>query len=264
MRLIGGAGSSLANPDQAREECYDSSAAPTPRYVAVTRRSARKAAGVPSKTIAPWSITYTRSASPSAISAFCSTSSMLTRSRLSSAMVPMTASRTSGASPCEGSSRSSSSGPVTSARDGEHLLRAAREEPPLAIEDLAELGKAFEHGVRAPARVGPPRNGEMLARREVREDAAGLRHQRDAQAGDLVCRSAREARALVEDLAFPRRGQPGDRTHRRGLAGTVAAEQRDDLALAHVQGQAMAPVGATVVRVDGADVEDQGTATPPR
>src|SRR5262245_28676643 len=262
MRLIGGAGSSLANPDQAREECYDSSAAPTPRYVAVTRRSARKAAGVPSKTIAPWSITYTRSASPSAISAFCSTSSMLTRSRLSSAMVPMTASRTSGASPCEGSSRSSSSGPVTRARAMASICCSPPERNrPLRSRTSRSLGKRSSTASALQRESG---RRAMLARREVREDAAGLRHQRDAQAGDLVCRSAREARALVEDLARPRRGQPGDRTHRRGLAGTVAAEQRDDLALAHVQGQAMEHVGETVVRVDGADVEDQGTATPPR
>lgn len=57
----------------------------------MTPRSLRSATLVPSNTTAPWSITYTRSASCSAISAFCSTSSMLTRWLFSSRMVSITA-----------------------------------------------------------------------------------------------------------------------------------------------------------------------------
>jgi hypothetical protein len=59
------------------------------------------------------------------------------------------------------------------AGDGEHLLFAAREEPALAVHQLAQLRKEIEHTLhRPPVRPrAPARHVEVLPDGEIREDA---------------------------------------------------------------------------------------------
>ena len=69
-----------------------------------------------------------------------------------------------------------------------------------------------------------------------------------------------DALALVEDLPLRHIAalgaqQIGDRFQRRGLAGAVGAEQRDDLALLHVERNA--PQDEDHVIVDHLDVLDR-------
>jgi hypothetical protein len=148
--------------------------------------------------------------------------------------------------------------------DGEHLLLAAREEAPLAVQHVLKLGEAPQHVVELPAGGGPPHHLEILAGGEIREDPARLGHQGDAPAGDLVGGPAGEVGPFVQDRALLGGREARDGSERGGLAGAVAAEQRHYLALAHVQRQPVQDVGQPVVRVDSADVEDHSTAMPPR
>src|SRR5262249_16787686 len=116
------------------------------------------------------------------------------------------------------------------AADREHLLLAARERPALAVEARAQAGEAREDVVHLPARGAALRDREVLAGGEIREDAARLRDERDSEARDLMRVEAADALALVSDLAPGRRSQSADRTERRGLSGTVPAQERDHLA----------------------------------
>ena len=67
------------------------------------------------------------------------------------------------------------------AGDGEHLLLAAGELASLAVEPLAQAREALEHALHLPARGRPLRDGQVLARGEVGEDAARLGDQGDAE-----------------------------------------------------------------------------------
>src|SRR5581483_12436528 len=86
------------------------------------------------------------------------------------------------------------------AADREHLLLAARERAPLRFEARAQAREAPEHVVHLPARARAPRDREVLARREVREDAARLRDQGDAEARDAVRVEPGDVAALEADL----------------------------------------------------------------
>ena len=67
--------------------------------------------------------------------------------------------------------------------------------------------------------------------------------------GDVVAAEA--------DPAAPRMVEPVDRAQRRRLAGAVRAEQRDDLAVAHLEGDALERVDRAVVGVDALELEDR-------
>ena len=68
------------------------------------------------------------------------------------------------------------------------------------------------------------------------EQAARLRHQRDAAPDDRLGRQAVDPAALETDAAAMRADHAQDGLHRGRLARGVAAEQADDLALAHASG----------------------------
>ena len=149
------------------------------------------------------------------------------------------------------------------AGDGEHFLFAARKFASFVVQSFLQARKALEHGVHLPARALALGDGEVLARGEVGEDAARLGDQGDAALADLVGIQPGDVAALVENLALLRRREAGDAAQRRGLAGAVATEERDDLAFGHAQRQAVKDVAEAVVGVDAFDFEDQA-ATPPR
>ena len=71
---------------------------------------------------------------------------------------------------------------------------------------------------------------EILEHGQVGEDAAPFGRHRDAARHELVSGQPGDVLALEADAPAPRREQPGDGAQRRGLAGAVGADQRDDLA----------------------------------
>src|ERR671931_342407 len=133
----------------------------------------------------------------------------------------------------------------------------------LALEHIAKLRKALDHGLHLPARVGPSRDGEVLARREVREDAARFRHERDSHARDAVRIDTDDIAALVADLARARRRKPGNAAKRGRLAGAVSAKKRHHFALADRERKPVQDMPEAVESVDRAQLEHHA-ATPPR
>ena len=73
---------------------------------------------------------------------------------------------------------------------------------------------------------------QIFEHRHAHEDAAAFRRLRDLQAGDLVGRQLGDVAAGERDAAFARARIAEDRHHQRRLAGAVRADQRDDLAVA--------------------------------
>ena len=104
------------------------------------------------------------------------------------------------------------------------MLPSALGEPRKQRADLVErpwLGRA--------AAVGRRRD-QILARGEIGENLPALGHQADAELGDAVGRAARGSPRRRSGSSRPRRRQPHDRAHGRGLAHAVAAHQRHHLA----------------------------------
>ncbi len=91
------------------------------------------------------------------------------------------------------------------AADREHLLLAARELLAAVAEPLGQAREGREHAVERPARARPSapaarRHHEVLAHREVREDAAAFRHVADAEPRDLLGRAPVDVAALRCDV----------------------------------------------------------------
>src|SRR5581483_12083718 len=74
---------------------------------------------------------------------------------------------------------------------------------------------------------------------------------------DLVRRDRRYVAALEPDRALARAVETLDRPQRRRLPRAVRAEQRDDLALVHLQRDTAQRLDRPVERADVADLEDR-------
>ena len=66
---------------------------------------------------------------------------------------------------------------------------------------------------------------------------------------------ARQILAAEVDAALARAEQSGDRVQRGGFARAVCADQRDDLALIHREGNALDCVNRAVINVDIVDFQ---------
>src|SRR5262249_56049402 len=102
-------------------------------------------------------------------------------------------------------------GEKTGGKRPEFLGRRKQAEPP------AQAG--IVDGARAR------RKQQVLADREISEDAHVLRHVGDAGAGDVGRRPAGDLRAVQARAAGGGAPETHDRAQRRGLAGAVAAEK---------------------------------------
>src|SRR6185436_17670441 len=76
---------------------------------------------------------------------------------------------------------------------------------------------------------------EVVRDGEVREDAASFGDVRNAARGDDVRLHAGDVLPVERHAAPARLQQAGDRAQRRGLARAVRADERDDLALLHLE-----------------------------
>jgi len=80
---------------------------------------------------------------------------------------------------------------------------------------------------------------------------------REATRDDLVRAEPGDQAAVELDGALRRLDEPGDRTQRRGLAGAIRADQRDDLALLDGERHALERMDPTVVDVEIGDLEER-------
>jgi len=149
------------------------------------------------------------------------------------------------------------------ARDGEHLLLAARQRPARLATSLLQNRKVavdfLEQQLAAlrrdPGTVEP--RPEILEHRQQAEDPSLLRHPRDAEPGQPVGRHARQVAPVEGDAAGRPAHHPHDRLERRRLAHAVAAEQADHLTRAHLDRHAVEHVRLAVVGVDVLEDEHQ-------
>jgi hypothetical protein len=117
------------------------------------------------------------------------------------------------------------------AADRQHLLLAARQMRRDLAAAFLQPRKHREHGVGGPGRVLAAgirlarRDHQVLAHRQAPEDAATLRHQRDAAGGDQLRRQFCDR--FAEDLDHAGTGgQQADRdVHASGLARAVATQE---------------------------------------
>ncbi len=147
------------------------------------------------------------------------------------------------------------------AADGKHLLLAARELLAAMRKPLGQARKGGHHAVEGPGAAAVDARAlahhEVLAHREVREDAAAFGHIADAQARHFLGRPAGHGAAV--DLHFAR-----GRTHvahhaadERGLAHAVAPEQAHRRGGRYAGMHAAQDVAVAVVGVEIADDEHQ-------
>src|SRR5262249_43918780 len=147
----------------------------------------------------------------------------------------------------------------------EHLLLAAGHGPALLLLALLEAREqrvdaidVLADRLRVLAREGA--HLEVLQHGHAREDAAPLRRVGDADRGDGVTGHRLDLAPLEHDPPAARRDDARDRAQRRGLAGAVGADQRDDLALVDLDRDALERLDRAVVRVDLLDDEDGALA----
>ena len=142
-----------------------------------------------------------------------------------------------------------------SATHGDHLLLASGERPrelrPSLVEQWEECVDALEvflPALRVPDQVGA--HLEVLEHRHRPEEPAVLRDDRHPLLDPIARRAAGHLLAAELDGAVTGLHEPEDRLERRGLSRSVTAKERHELALAHVQVQALEDVDLSVVRVD--------------
>src|SRR5258705_9444718 len=143
------------------------------------------------------------------------------------------------------------------ARDRQHLLLTAGQCLARLLDPLPQSREVVEDFVEAlaPERRGTVGGGrqaelEVLSDGEPGKDAAILRHEADAEPGDLVRGAAPEIDALELDRAPPGSEKADRRLHQGRLAHAVAAQERDLLAGADLERHAEEDRRRTVPDVD--------------
>jgi hypothetical protein len=155
--------------------------------------------------------------------------------------------------------------PHEGAADGQHLLLTARQRAGHLGDALLQAREQREHPLQVlgDAAVAPEEcaHHEILADAEAIEDPAALGHVADTATDDVVGRGAGEHAILEVDRALAGDQQSGDRLERGGLAGAVVAEQRDDLAAAHLQRDPLQGADLAVVDVEAVKAQHWHSAS---
>ena len=145
------------------------------------------------------------------------------------------------------------------ARDRQHLLLAAAHAAAWPVAHFAEVRKQREQLFARPMRrVRPPRLAadlEVFLHRQFGEDAPLFRHIAKPAAYDRVRRLVRDVLAFEDDAAGALLDQADDRAKGRRLAGAVAPEQRDHLAIADLERDIEQDMRRTIVAVEILDAE---------
>jgi len=96
---------------------------------------------------------------------------------------------------------------------------------------------------------------KVLVDRQVREDASLLRHVTETAAHDRMGGLSRDILVLEHDTAAALFNQADNGAKGRRLAGAIASEQRDNLALADLERDVEQDVRGTVITVEPLDRE---------
>lgn len=159
--------------------------------------------------------------------------------------------------------------------DGQHLLLTAGEETSALFAAVAQHLEQVHHPIagRGPAGAGGGERSDpkVLLDRHPAEDLASLRGLDHPSAGDrgrleLVDRNPVELDGSAVHRASVHRQGPGDRPQQRGLARSVAAEDRDDPSVRNrkvhrVQDRLVRAVSGGQAR-DAQQVDPRSTLTP--
>src|SRR5262249_45617330 len=105
---------------------------------------------------------------------------------------------------------------------------------------------------------------EIFAHREEREHAPPLGNEGDSELGALIRRQARDVVPAKMDGAGTRQKCAGDRAQRRRFAGAVRANQRDDLALLHMQADIAAGGYLAISQLKSLGFKERGHVIAPR
>ena len=170
---------------------------------------------------------------------------------------------TMGARPIDGSSSSSTSGRAISARPIASICCSPPDSvPPTWVRRSASRGNVSNtqsscSRCSALRREFPPvaTHFEVLGDGHPGEHAAALRRLDQAVGDPAVRLDPGDVLALEPHRARRQRPQTRDGAHHRGLAGTVGAQQRHQLALAHRQRNTVQRFDSAVVHDDVADLE---------
>ena len=146
------------------------------------------------------------------------------------------------------------------AAHGQHLLLAARHGAGQLVFAFFEARKNTEHHVNVVgdfrlvfADVGA--HLQVFGDGHAREDAAAFRHHGQAFAHQVPGALALDAFAHVLDVAFGRCQRAGDGFHGGGFAGAVGADERDELAFADFEVNALDGLDAAVGDFQAGDFE---------
>src|SRR5262249_14994906 len=151
------------------------------------------------------------------------------------------------------------------AAERKHLLLAAGERPGLLCLALLEPREVLEDALRVfldAAPAGVCAQAQVLPDRQLAERSAPLRHVRDADTRGRVG-APRQLAALEDHVAVATHGAR-HRPERRGLAGAVRAEHRDDLPLADVERDSVESLHRAVARLDALELQERGHDSAPR
>ena len=155
------------------------------------------------------------------------------------------------------------------AGERDHLLLAARERARRLVgarrDHREELGHPAEllgaPGARGPVVAAEP---DVLAHAEVGEEPPALQHVADPALDDPVRGQAGDRAPLERDRAAPRGEEAGERVHQRGFPRPVGPEQRDHLALGHLEVRAPQDLVVAEEDVEVARLEHHGRHASPR
>src|SRR5688572_8148458 len=132
------------------------------------------------------------------------------------------------------------------AADGELLLLPARQVAAATPEHALQHREHLEDARRDTGRA----HQQVLFHREAREDLAPLRHVAQAGARTLVGFRLHQVELVEPDAAAARRHEAHQGLEQRGLAHTVATEQRGHLARRKLEAHVAQDVAAAVVLVE--------------
>jgi len=143
---------------------------------------------------------------------------------------------------------------------GQHLLLAAGEGAALLIAPLGKTWKEVKDPPHVPGdadlvrtAVGPKL--EILQHRKMREDAPAFGGHDDTGLDDGHRIGAAQVLAVPGDGPLAVLAQPGNGPQGAGFAGPVGADQGDDLAGGHVDGDALDGLDAAIGHVKIADLK---------
>src|SRR6266446_3962520 len=144
-------------------------------------------------------------------------------------------------------------------RNRQHLLLATRELRAAEFRALLETREKFKHLVERPqSPLAAPRcDGEVFARSQAGENTSLLWHEPEAHARDDIGWQVSDVAAAIGDATGIRLQIAHDRQQRCCFACAVAPQDRDDLALLHVERNALQHMAQAVIGVKVFDRQHQ-------